>query len=119
MPKKKAVDAIEHAHLSLQLTYSEIATAIAANESTLHRWRSGESTPTAVFRLRLAALSDLINMLERTYPDSGQVGEWLDRPLSCLLGRTPRSVLEEGRPDLLLGILLATESAARADLGAF
>lgn len=107
MPRQEAVAAIERAHRTLRLTYSEIAHAITANETTLHRWRSGQSRPTAVFRLRLLALSELIDLLERAHPEPDQARAWLDLPLSYLDGRVPRRVLEEGRPDLLTGILLA------------
>ncbi len=109
MPRQQAVAAIERAHRTLGLTYAEIALAITANETTLHRWRSGHSTPTAVFRLRLRALSQLIDVLERAYPSPEEACAWMARPLPCLGGRDPRTVLDEGRPDLLTGILLARE----------
>ena len=116
MASQHAVESIERACRTLQLTYSGVAQAINANESTLHRWRSGQSRPTTGFRLRLVALSELIDALERAYPDPDQARAWLDQPLSCLVGRTPRDVLEEGRPDLLTGILLARRPSAAGTL---
>lgn len=107
MSRQQALDAIERAHRVLHLTYAELARAITANEATLHRWRSGQSAPTAVFRQRLVALTELMDLLEGAYPDPEHARAWLDRPLAVLRGRTPRIVLEGGRPDLLTGLLLA------------
>ena len=104
------VEAIKRARRTLQFTYAEVAQAITADQSTLHRWQSGQSRPTAGSRLRLIALAELIDALERAYPDPDQARTWLNGPLCCLDGRTPRRVLEEGRPDLLTGILIAREA---------
>ena len=112
MSSPHAVEAIKRARRTLQFTYAEVAQAITADESTLHRWQSGQSRPTAGSRLRLNALAELIDALERAYPNPDQARTWLDGPLCCLNGRTPRRVLEEGRPDLLTGMLLARESGS-------
>lgn len=110
------IDAIEHVHELLGLTYREIARGIWVDESTLHRWRSGVSEPSPVFRLRIAALADLLTALQRVSPSAAQARAWLDGPMPVLDGRTPRQVLMDGRPDLLTGVLLALRESASADL---
>jgi transcriptional regulator with XRE-family HTH domain len=47
---------VEEAHDALGLTYRQLAAAIGADESTLHRWRSGESEPRSIFLSRMDAL---------------------------------------------------------------
>lgn len=113
MPIHRARAAIERAHRALNLTYSEIARALSANSSTLHRWRSGASTPTGVFRTRCTALRDLVDVLEQVYRNPAEARDWLEQPLNPLDGKTPREVLLAGRPDLLTGLLLARGATVR------
>lgn len=113
MPIHRARAAIERAHRALGLTYSEIARALGANSSTLHRWRSGASTPTGVFRTRCTALNDLVDVLEQVNPDPTESRNWLEQPLHPLSGKTPHEVLLAGRPDLLTGLLLARGATVR------
>lgn len=110
--------AIERARQALDLTYGEIATSISANESTLHRWRSGESRPSRGFRLRILRLAELVDALERAFPEPERARAWLHAPHASLWGQAPLALLRQGRPDLVLGVLLASEPAAtpiRAD----
>lgn len=108
-----AIDTIEHVHSLLGLTYLEIARGICVDESTLHRWRSGVSEPSPVFRLRIAALADLLANVQRiSSGEAEQARAWLDVPLPAFDARTPRQVLLAGRPDLLTGMLLALQENA-------
>jgi hypothetical protein len=59
------VRAIESAHDYLGLSYQKIAEAIKADESTLHRWRSGGEPP-PVFAARLEALEEFLDVLKET-----------------------------------------------------
>lgn len=100
-----AVTTIEHAHRVLGLTYIELARALAADESTLHRWRSGYTVPSPVFETRLAGLAELLAALERVFPDWNAATAWLQAPLGEIGGREPRALLLQGRCDVILGIL--------------
>lgn len=96
---------IEEARDALGLTYRQIAGAVGADESTLHRWRSGESDPRAVFLSRLDALRELQNELLDTYhPEAAR--EWVRREMPVLDGRRPVDLLMEGKIEPLTRILM-------------
>jgi transcriptional regulator with XRE-family HTH domain len=101
------VRAIEDAHEQLGLTYRDIADALQAQESTLHRWRRGEVIPTAVFLGRLDSLGDLLSELNRTFADAERAREWLAHPVPALQQRTPREVISAGQMDRITGLLYA------------
>lgn len=102
-PMSDPILLLEQARRDLGFTYSELACIISADESTLHRWRSGTSRPSAAYAVRLAALRDLLAALAASSPEG--VPAWLDQPVPSLDGRTPRDLLLRGRPDLLTGVL--------------
>jgi hypothetical protein len=104
---------VEQAHDLLSLTYAEVARAIKADESTLHRWRSGDSEPSPIFLDRLDALGEFLGELRRTVKDQVAARYWLDRAVPALGGRTPREVLLAGRVERLTG-LLASFNAGNA-----
>jgi uncharacterized protein (DUF2384 family) len=96
---------VEAAHDALGLTYRQIAAAIGADESTLHRWRSGESEPRSVFRSRMDALHEFQQeLLDAVSPRAAR--EWLRTPVPALDGRRPLDLLEEGRIELLTRLLM-------------
>lgn len=97
--------AIEHAHDLLGLTYAELAKVVKADESTLHRWRNSETEPSPIFLDRLDALAEFLTELQRTVKDPVTTRYWLDRTVPALHGRTPRSVLLDGRIERLTAML--------------
>lgn len=66
----------ERAHEQLRTTYEEIAEMLGASEVTLHRWRSGESTPSAVYRRQGERLADFLTALEGRFSDPVQAEHW-------------------------------------------
>ncbi len=58
-PAGPHLEALEAAHRELGLSYDDIARALGANASSLHRWRAGDTGPSRVFRHGLAALAEL------------------------------------------------------------
>lgn len=97
--------AVEQAHDLLGLTYADVARAIKADESTIHRWRAGDSEPSPIFLDRLDALGELLSELRRTVKDKATARYWLDRAVPALGGRTPREVLLAGRLERLTALL--------------
>jgi transcriptional regulator with XRE-family HTH domain len=96
---------VEEAHEALGLTYRQIAAAIGADESTLHRWRSGESEPRSVFRSRMDALHEFQQeLLDLVAP--GAARQWLRTPVPALDGRTPLDLLDQGRIEPLTRLLM-------------
>jgi hypothetical protein len=96
---------VEEAHEALGLTYRQIAAAVGADESTLHRWRSGESEPRSVFRSRMDALHEFQQeMLGAVSPTAAR--EWLRTPVPALEGSTPLDLLDQGRIEPLTRLLM-------------
>ncbi len=96
---------VEEAHDALGLTYRQIAAAIGADESTLHRWRSGESEPRSVFRSRMDAIHEFQQEL-LALVSPGAAREWLRTPVPALDGRRPIDLLEQGRIEPLTRLLM-------------
>jgi uncharacterized protein (DUF2384 family) len=103
------VRAIENAHEYLGLSYQKIAEAIKADESTLHRWRSG-GEPSPVFAARLEALEEFLDELKETFRRAHDAREWLETEVQALKGRRPIDLIGEGRLEVLTGLLYALNS---------
>jgi transcriptional regulator with XRE-family HTH domain len=97
---------VEEAHEKLGLTYRQIAGALGADESTLHRWRSGESEPRAVSLGRMEALHELqTELLDLATPESAR--RWLfSAELADLDGQRPVDLITRGQIEPLVRILL-------------
>ena len=96
------VRAIENAHEYLGLSYQKLAEAIKADESTLHRWRSGgELSP--VFAARRSGISPRAETFRRPH----DAREWLETRAPALKDRRPIDLIGEGRLEVLTGLLYA------------
>ena len=96
---------VEDAHDALGLTYRQLAAALGADESTLHRWRAGESAPRSIFLSRMDALRELQQeLLETMNADAARA--WLQAPVPALDGRRPAELLESGRIEPLTRLLI-------------
>lgn len=96
---------IEDAHTLLGLTYKQIAAALTADESTLHRWRGGEAEPSPVYVGRLEALREFVSELLDTVTAEG-AREWLEADVPALDGERPLDLLARGRIEPLTRLLL-------------
>lgn len=94
----------------LGLSLKQIAQAVQADESTLHRWLSGMVTPSPVFLARLEALEVLGKEMRRTFRDEATPRARLGRSLPALEGKTPISLVLEDRSEVLTGMLYALNS---------
>lgn len=96
---------IEEAHVLLGLQYKQIARALGADESTLHRWRAGETEPSRAYLARLEALEEFLRELFLTLrPDGARA--WLEAPVPALEDRRPLDFLLEGHIEPLTRLLL-------------
>lgn len=102
----KTLPGIEGGTEYLGLTLKQVAQAVNADESTLHRWRTG-STPSPVFVSRLEALDELVGEMRKTFRDREAARAWLRREVPSLDGRTPMEVILSGGAEKLTGMLLA------------
>ena len=96
---------IEDAHDVLGLTYKQIAAALHADESTLHRWRGGDAEPSHVYCGRLEALGELVSELLGTVTPEG-ARLWLATEIPALGGEKPVDILAGGRIEPLVRLLL-------------
>jgi transcriptional regulator with XRE-family HTH domain len=96
---------IDEAHEMLGLTWRQLAGALGADESTLHRWRSGESEPRAVYVSRMEALKEFqTELFDAMRPEPAR--EWLNIEVPSLGGRRPIDLLMEGNIEPLTRIMM-------------
>ena len=96
---------VEDAHDVLGLTFRQLADALGADESTVHRWRSGDSEPRSVFISRMEALHELhTELLDAMTPEAAR--RWLASESPGLGGRRPADFLAEGRIEPLTRLLI-------------
>jgi uncharacterized protein (DUF2384 family) len=109
----RELEPLERLHTLFGLRYDELAQAINASESTLHRWRRGSGgEPTPVYIARLAALQVFLEELDALFADRDAARAWLERPLGALKGATPRSMIASGHVDRVTGVLYAMNAGA-------
>ena len=98
---------LARAREKLQLDWDELAAIVGVNRTTLHRWRSGESTPRPIAWTRLTQLDELLEMLTRVFAGPDLARDWLKsaRPSSLGGDVTPLEVMKNGRIDRVLGLL--------------
>ena len=107
-----ANETIDWAHDVLDLSYAAIAEAIGVDRRSLARWRAREHAPSRTHRRAMEKLRVLRFLLEAVLPDEETALEWLHSSVSMLRGRSPVSLLGEGRVDEVTGVLAAMESGA-------
>lgn len=103
---------IDWAHDTLNLGYAAIAEAIGAHRRSLARWRAGDAVPSLRYRQAMEKLRTLRYLIESVFEEEGSATEWLHSSVPLLRGRSPISLLEEGRIDEVIGVLAAFESGA-------
>lgn len=98
---------LNQAVTKLKLHWRELADICGVNESTLSRWRSGESEPRALARTRLAQLGELLDLLQRAFNGPDLAREWLrdSKPESLGGKESPLAIMREGRIDRVLALL--------------
>lgn len=91
----------------LKLRWRELADICGVNESTISRWRVGESVPRALARTRLAQLGELLELLQRAFDGPDLAREWLrdSKPVSLGGKESPLDIMREGRIDRVLALL--------------
>lgn len=91
----------------MQLDWTEVAEIIGVDQSTLYRWRHGESTPRPMAWSRIAQLDDLLQILPRIFAGPDLARTWLRTAKPEMLGGTvtPLEVMKAGRMDRVLTVL--------------
>lgn len=103
--KVEALDTIERAHERLGLTYRELAQVLGADESSLHRWRRGESQPSPVFARQIRVLGRCLDQLSRAFDSWETARSWLTSCPERLDGERPVDLLRDGQADRVIAEL--------------
>jgi transcriptional regulator with XRE-family HTH domain len=104
----RELEAIERMHSEFGFSYLELAQALRTNESTLHRWRSGEGAePTPVYVSRLEAFGAFLDELSRTFKKTADTRKWMRESMPLFKGRSPRDLILDGHVDRVTGALYA------------
>lgn len=101
----KQVGAIEQAHDRLALSYGDVARVVGADESSIHRWRKGETEPSPIFRRQLASLGRLLLALEAAFDTWSKASSWLGRRFPASSGETIRDLLMAGEIDRVIALV--------------
>jgi transcriptional regulator with XRE-family HTH domain len=100
------LEIVDQIHKGLGLQLKQIATIVGADESTLHRWLSGTSSPRPIYLSRLAALDEFYRELRDAFSSLDAARRWLwekhPRPFG---GRTPAELLFDGKLERVTGLL--------------
>jgi transcriptional regulator with XRE-family HTH domain len=99
--------ALERLREKLELDWVDLADTIGVDQSTLFRWRRGESSPRPMAWTRLEQLKELMQVLQRVFAGSDRAREWLKaaKPEAFDGEKTPLEVMKAGRIDKVLTVL--------------
>lgn len=103
----REVEYVDQARDRLGITYKQIARMIGADESTVHRWRMGDTEPSPVFVRQLEELGALLDELARTFADPDAARAWLEQSVPLLRNRRPIDLLRSGRIGPVVDALFA------------
>jgi hypothetical protein len=97
---------LEQIRERLRLEWSELAAIIGVDQSTLYRWRHGETSPRPLAWSRLAQLDEMMQLFHRLFAGADRAREWLRESTPEMLGgQTPLAVMRAGRIDRVLTFL--------------
>jgi hypothetical protein len=102
------------AHDVMGLDWNGVANAIGADQRTILRWRQGTTLPSREHRRRIADMRELRVLLELVLPDASNRSEWLRNPVPAFHGRSPITLIQDGRLDDVLGVLAGVYTGAFA-----
>lgn len=106
-------ETVDWSHDALGLTYEEIGATLGVSERTLCRSRNGLNLPRRSQRERLEDLRGLRYLLAQVFPQPADRDEWLRSSSRLLRGRTPISLLRQGR------VVTVRDALATLETGAF
>lgn len=99
------LETLENVHARLSLTYREIAQVVGADESSLHRWRRGESAPSLVFARQIRVLGRCLDQLAGVFESWEGARGWLASHPDRLDGERPVDLLRNGQADRVIAEL--------------
>jgi|HubBroStandDraft_6_1064221.scaffolds.fasta_scaffold253390_1 hypothetical protein len=112
LEREYAAATVDWAEAALELTDSEVATAVAAGRETVRRWRQRTGVPSSTHRRGLERLNQLRHVLENEFDSADAAQAWLHMPLAGFGGRTPLSLVTNGEVDAVIAALDTTTAGA-------
>jgi transcriptional regulator with XRE-family HTH domain len=102
----RELEIVEQVRDGLGLQLKQIATIVGADESTLHRWLSGTSSPRPIYISRLTALREFYGELRDAFSSLDVARRWLwEKHPAPFGGRTPVELLFDGRLERVTALL--------------
>jgi uncharacterized protein (DUF2384 family) len=114
LEKKVAKNTIEDAHVSLGLSYAELASALGVDRRTLLRYRKLLNVPSARVRTQMGKIREIDHLLNEVFKDREVALEWLYSPVPILHGRRAIDLIRRGDLDGVLSVLAGLHSGAYA-----
>lgn len=112
LEKKAAAEAVAWAHDALELGYSEIGAAVDVDERTVRRWEGREVVPRPRHREKLEQLRELRHLLQAVFESKAEADEWLRTSIPAFRGRTPVSLIRQGKLETVIDALATMEAGA-------
>lgn len=110
--KAATSEAISWAHSELALGIREIGMVVEADERTVRRWKGREVVPRGHHREKIEQIRELRHLLEEVFENKAEAREWLLSSVRAFRGRTPISLLRQGKIDSVITVLATVESGA-------
>ena len=112
LEKQSAAEAVAWAHDALELGYGEIGLAVEADERTVRRWHRRTVVPRGHHREKLEQLRELRHLLRSVFEDDAEADAWLHGSVAAFRGRTPISLVRQGRLGAVIEVLATMEAGA-------
>lgn len=96
------------------LSDSEIARATGAHRRTVQRWIHGGASPRPLHADKMEQLREMLHLLKAVFGQPGAAHEWLYSPVPMIRGRTPISLIRDGRAEEVIAVLAGLASGAHA-----
>lgn len=112
LERAAASEAIAWAHEDLDLAYREIGLAVEADERTVRRWVGREVSPRGRHRAKLEEFRELRHLLRVVFESEEEAHGWLHSSVPAFRGRSPISLIREGKIQRVVEALATMESGA-------
>ena len=110
LERAAASETVTWAHDDLDLGYREIGLALEADERTVRRWAGREIAPRGRHRDKLEELRELRHLLTSVFELEAEGRAWLHSSVPAFRGRTPMSLIRQGKVEKVVEVLATIES---------
>jgi uncharacterized protein (DUF2384 family) len=110
--KEVAQNTVRDAREVLGLSDAEIGLVVGANRRTVQRWWRRASAPTPEHQARMEEIREIVHLLGVVLPGREVAQRWFHSPVDMLRGRTPVSLVQQGRADEVISVLAGLASGA-------